>query len=86
VALDIKDNLVDVCQPSVSNRIKEHEAIAVLFGHAQRDSSSTMQLVEVFKTMDGKEFVGAAMVKPIKTVYKLISRLRNVSYRRRRIT
>ena len=67
---------MDVCDSSNLNRFKEHEAIVVAFAHGQRDSSNTMQLVDVFETLGEVECIGADVVIPIKTANALISRLK----------
>ena len=42
ISLDWEAKLVEVNDPRFPNRIKEHQAIAVFYAHAQRDSSNTM--------------------------------------------
>ena len=59
--------------PSNLNRVKEHEATAVSYTHAQSDSSNTMQLIEAFETLSEEECVGAAMVALNKSLKLLIS-------------
>ena len=63
-----------------NDRIKEHEAITVSFAHGKRDSSNTMQLVEVFETLDGGDCACAAMVALIRKDNNSILWLRNVYY------
>ena len=40
VAFDIEGKFIDVFDLSDSNRVKEHEAVAASYGHAQRDQST----------------------------------------------
>ena len=80
VSLYIEDKLMDVCDLSNSNLVKEHDAIAVSYGHAQRDLSNSIELVEVLETLGGKDWVGTAMVVLITTANKSILRLHNINY------
>ena len=45
--------LTNVYDPLNLNHVKGHEAISVSYAHIKRDSSNTMQLLEVFATLDG---------------------------------
>ena len=70
INLDCEAKLIDVYYPSNLNRVREHEAIAVSYAHAQRNSSNTMQLVEVFKKLNGEDCMSTTMI--IKTAHKSI--------------
>ena len=37
--------------PLNSNGVKEHEAVAISYAHAQRNASNTVKLVEVFEKL-----------------------------------
>jgi hypothetical protein len=90
ISLDCEAKLVEVNDPRFPNRIKEHQAIAVSYAHAQRDNSNTMQLLEIVETLDEGECMIKALTKligMIKALTKLIgtangaiSRLRNTHY------
>ena len=80
VVLDSEAKFKDVYDSSNLNRIKELEVIAFSYANAQRESSNTMQLVEVFETSGGKDCMGAGMTALIKTENNLISRLHNINY------
>jgi len=57
---------------SNSNRVKEHDPIALTFTRAQIYARKTMQLFEVFETLGGEDYGGAAMVALIRTANKSI--------------
>jgi hypothetical protein len=79
--LDIEAALKDVSDPSNLNHVKKHEAIAISFAHAWRDSSNTMQLEDFCETLGGGEdCVATSMVALIKTANEAILRLRNTEY------
>ena len=46
----------------------------------QTDSRNTVQLVDIFETLGGEEFMVAALKALIKTANKSISELQNISY------
>jgi hypothetical protein len=69
-----------VNNPQNSNRIKEHQAIAVSYAHAQRDSSNTMRLLDVVEKLDEGDCMVQALTKLIVTANKAISRLRDTHY------
>ena len=64
-----------MCDPSNSNRVEEHEYVAVFNGQAQRDLGITMQLEEVFETLGWDDCVSA----PSKTESKSVSRQSNLN-------
>jgi hypothetical protein len=45
ITFDCEAKLMDVKEPLFPNRIKEHQAIAISYAHAQRDSSNIMRLL-----------------------------------------
>jgi len=67
MALVYEDKLTDGHDTSDLNSVKEHEAIAASFAYGKRDSRNTIQLVEIFEALGGKDFVVAAMIALIKT-------------------
>ena len=78
--LDTEDKLTDVYNLSNSNRCKELEAFAISYAHAQRDSSNTMQLIEVCVTLGWENCVGTSIVALIKIANNSILGMRNVNF------
>jgi hypothetical protein len=67
ISLDCKARLVEVNNHRFPNRIKEHQAIAVSYAPAQRNSSNTMQFLEIVETSDENECMIKALTKLIVT-------------------
>ena len=67
VDLDRECLLTDVSHSSILNRFKEHKTITDSYAHVQRDSSNTLQFVEVFEALAAKDCMSAAMTALTKT-------------------
>jgi hypothetical protein len=54
IALDCEERLTDVYDSSNPNRAKIHEAIGVSYARDQRDSSTTIQVLDVVESLGVK--------------------------------